>query len=449
MTSPIMLDLSRLLANAHRRVPSGIDRVELAYAEYLQELEPERCQFVTIDFLGRIRDLPSVRTKNFVAAIGAVWRGQRASSTGITASAWILWLQAVLGLPFRSKRPSRGVRPILLLVAHKHLLRRRRIEAAITSSDAHLVAFVHDLIPIDYPEYVRPHHAALHVRRIETVGALAEAVIVNSHSTAAALRPWLAAAGRSPRLLIAPLGVDFQQMQPAPSDGNTRPYFVVVSTIEPRKNHLLLLHIWRRLSERHGKAAPRLVLVGRRGWENENIVDLLERSPAIIDLVTENSDLSDWEMQNLLRGSRAVLFPSFAEGYGLPLAEALTAGVPALCGDIPALREVGGDVPEYLDPLDGLGWLEAIEAYSVVGSPCRTAQLDRLSAWTAPRWRRHFQDVFAFLETVALQGSATRAPTAPCGRRDTAPTQGNTEPPSPEPASSRQTRQDFNAVGIG
>ena len=57
-------------------------------------------------------------------------------------------------------------------------------------------------------------------------------------------------------------------------------------------------------------------------------------------------------------GARAVLLPSFAEGFGMPVAEALAAGVPVIASDIAALREVGGDVPEYLDPIDGLGWLD-------------------------------------------------------------------------------------------
>src|SRR5581483_8051415 len=128
------------------------------------------------------------------------------------------------------------------------------------------------------------------------------------------------------------------------------PYFVCVGTIEPRKNHLLLLNVWRRLAERLGAAAPRLVLVGQRGWENEQVIDMIERSPAVRGLVEERNDLSDAAMAKLLAGALA---PSFGEGYGLPLVEALALGVPALASDIPAFREVAGGVAELLDPLDG------------------------------------------------------------------------------------------------
>ena len=69
-------------------------------------------------------------------------------------------------------------------------------------------------------------------------------------------------------------------------------------------------------------------------------------------------------MVPLLRGARALLLPSFAEGFGFPVIEALQLGVPALCSDIAALRETGGAVPEFLDPLDGPGWHQAMLDYA-------------------------------------------------------------------------------------
>ncbi len=69
------------------------------------------------------------------------------------------------------------------------------------------------------------------------------------------------------------------------------PYFVVCSTIEPRKNHLLLLHVWRELVRRDGADAPKLVIVGSRGWKFEAVAALLDRSPALRGHVVEVSGL--------------------------------------------------------------------------------------------------------------------------------------------------------------
>lgn len=174
-----------------------------------------------------------------------------------------------------------------------------------------------------------------------------------------------------------------------------------LGTIEPRKNHLLLLHAWRALAERAPAVShPRLVLVGRRGWENENVVDLLDRCEALTGLVIEAGRVGDVRLAELLAGARAVLMPSFAEGFGLPVAEALAAGVPVIASDIAVLRETGGTVPDYLDPLDGPGWLRAIADHARPDSPMRAAQLARMQGWQAPGWDAHFAQVLPFLDAL-------------------------------------------------
>jgi glycosyltransferase involved in cell wall biosynthesis len=185
------------------------------------------------------------------------------------------------------------------------------------------------------------------------------------------------------------------------------PYFVFLGTIEPRKNHLLLLNVWRRLVEetKDGNAPiPKLVLIGRRGWENENIVDMLDRCPALKDHVIEASRLPDPDAQDLMRQACALVLPSFVEGFGLPIAEALEMGVPVLCSDIPAHREVGGAVPEFIDPLDGPGWLRAIRDYAAPGSWRRRAQVKRMAEWSRPSWDDHIKAVIETCDLVATKG---------------------------------------------
>lgn len=196
-----------------------------------------------------------------------------------------------------------------------------------------------------------------------------------------------------------------------------------------------MLHLWRDFAEKWGPSAPRLVLVGRRGWENENVIDLLERCALLRGLVTEAGSLADPAVAGLLAGSRALLFPSFAEGYGLPLAEALAAGAPAICSDLPALREVGGDVPEYLDPLDGAGWRRMVLDYATPDSRARAAQLSRLRGWSPPNWASHFETVERLLDAVATRHAATLP--RPAARRPGAVTSAPSEPLAAHPAVSR------------
>ncbi|GBR54887.1 glycosyltransferase [Neokomagataea thailandica NBRC 106555] len=148
-----------------------------------------------------------------------------------------------------------------------------------------------------------------------------------------------------------------------------KPYFVCLGTIEGRKNHLLLLNVWRRLIEIHGAKTPRLLIIGKRGWENEQVIDMIERTPSFAGIVREYNNLPNDEVVALLKNARALLFPSFSEGFGLPLAEALALNVPVICSDIPVFQEVGKNKVTYLDPIDGLGWLDTISTYSSLKTP--------------------------------------------------------------------------------
>jgi glycosyltransferase involved in cell wall biosynthesis len=138
------------------------------------------------------------------------------------------------------------------------------------------------------------------------------------------------------------------------------PYFVILGTIEPRKNHMLLLQIWRELSQL--QAAPRLCIVGKRGWENENVFDMLERCLPLKGCVFEFSGLTDFEVQTLLQDAKALLFPSFAEGLGIPVLEAAALNVPCILSDIPVFREIAPPGTVFLSPLDGIGWKREILA---------------------------------------------------------------------------------------
>jgi glycosyltransferase involved in cell wall biosynthesis len=281
---------------------------------------------------------------------------------------------------------------------------------ALRRQGCRFVPLIHDLIPLLHPEYARQGQAEKHRRRIATTARLADAILVNSAATAADLEPWLSGRDTPLPIRVAPLGIVTPEVQAPPVA--LRPYFVVLGTIEPRKNHLLLLNLWRQMAATLGPAAPRLVVIGRRGWENENIIDMLERCAAIDGLVEETGPLPDREVASLLRGARALLFPSFAEGFGLPLAEALALGVPVIASDLPALREVGGAVPDYLDPLDGAGWRNAVVDYARPDSAARRAQLARLPGWTPPSWSKHFAIVDGVLDTLSHPPASAR-PVAP------------------------------------
>lgn len=263
------------------------------------------------------------------------------------------------------------------------------------------VFFVHDLIPITHPEYCRTGETQAHTQRLRLALQVGAGMVANSQATLDNLAVFAQQqALPMPPAVVALLAPAPLPVPDAPKRPMAAPYFVVLGTIEPRKNHGLLLHVWRELVGLLGPDAPHLVVIGQRGWECENVVDMLERCTALQGHVHEVGRCSDAQLAAYLAHAQALLFPSFTEGYGMPLAEALMAGVPVIASDLPVFGEFAADVPQWVSPLDGVGWLRAVMAYTDSQHPERLAQLDRLRAWRAPTWGDHFEVVEDFLERL-------------------------------------------------
>ncbi|WP_198023379.1 glycosyltransferase [Ensifer sp. WSM1721] len=139
------------------------------------------------------------------------------------------------------------------------------------------------------------------------------------------------------------------------------PYFVFLSTIEGRKNITHLFNVWRQIIHHYGYgAAPRLVIVGKRGWKCENVIDVLDRTRELAPCLVEVSGLTDIELASLMAGATGILSPSLVEGYSLPPIEGAKRHIPVIASDIAVHREILGDAAILLDPTDGPGWREAI-----------------------------------------------------------------------------------------
>jgi glycosyltransferase involved in cell wall biosynthesis len=393
----LLLDLSRLISRSWHPTPTGVDRVEMAYAQELLRICPGQLTFAAQSLAWQGR-LPAEAARGFLARTARRWNDPEPGASGLPARLGSLC--AAFRLAPRPWGRAGEAGSVYLQLSPRGLERTALIRAFLARERARYVPFVHDLIPLELPEYARPGGAERCRRQLATILALADGVLVNSHATARALAPFLATARRPIPMHVAPLAPSLPK--PRAAERTDRPYFVMLGTIEPRKNHLQLLAIWRHLVSVHGPhAAPRLVLIGRRGWENENIVDVLDRGEVARSAVVERGRLPDREVSRLVAGARALLLPSFAEGFGLPVVEALSLGTPVIASDLPALREAGGSVAEYLDPLDGAAWRTAVLDYAAPGSPRRARQLARLAKWRSPTWSAHVAGVMQFLEEIA------------------------------------------------
>jgi len=385
----LLIDVTRLIGRfTSGRLPTGVDRVGLAYVAHYGH----RARAV-VRWGGQAFELsPNASERLFRRLQCPAERCSRGLRALVAAG-----VRAALGRP---GRPGR----LLINTGHSGL-ENPGYARILAQQRGHLLFVIHDLVPLSHPEYCRPGEGQRHRARVDNMLRLASGIVTNSEATLADLRAYAADAGRSlPPVVAAPLAAGLRPTKPGPRPIEG-PYFVILSTIEPRKNHWLLLHVWRHIVEDLGQAAPRLVVIGQRGWECENVVDMLERCEPLRGVVIERSGCSDEELVTYLHHAQALLFPSFAEGYGMPLVEALSLGVPVIASDLPVFEEIAGDVPEYIDPLDGRRWREVVEAYSLAQSPERAAQLARIERYEVPAWSSHFAKVDNLIEQILTPGS--------------------------------------------
>lgn len=271
------------------------------------------------------------------------------------------------------------------------------------------IFFVHDLIPLFYPEYCSPGEDIRLKNKLDYILKYGYGIITNSTDTLTKLNQYCDENNlvKLPAT-VALLAPDNKLLQCSKNSEvpYPKPYFVMLSTIEPRKNHLLILQIFRRLAEIAPENTPHLFIIGKRGWECEQVFDLLDRSVVLRKVVTEVSNCSDELLVNYLKHSTALLFPSFTEGYGLPLIEALTLGTPVIASNLPVFKEIAGNIPEYIDPLDANTWQNTILGYADKNNHLRKKQIHLLQDFNIPSWEEHFQTIDAFLEHSSFNISA-------------------------------------------
>ena len=234
-------------------------------------------------------------------------------------------------------------------------------------SRAARVATVHDLTAVRYPELVRP--ATLRypsmIRRAASEGAWI-------HTVSHAVRDEVVAElGLDPDRVVAvpngfdPVDGDAERGRRLAGDG---PYILAVGTVEPRKDLPSVIAAVDRLAGDH--AELRLVHAGGDGWG----VEALERAVRAHGQPRAGSAASDGcsagDLADLYAGARVLAYPSVYEGFGLPVLEAMSAGVPVVTTDVPAIAEVAGDAAARVP----VGDVDAL-----------VAALDR--AWTDEEWR--------------------------------------------------------------
>ena len=269
--------------------------------------------------------------------------------------------------------------------------------------DIRAIFMIHDMIPLDRPELVAGPGPWSHGRMIDTAARHAAGIISTTDAAAASVQQALQRRGRpdiAVETMKLPVAAIFLE-RPAPDPMLTdRNYFVACGAIEPRKNLGLLLNIWRKLVAQHGDRAPKLVIAGSLGRGGQPILQAFADCAELHNHVIVARGLSSPALRDLMAHATALLMPSLAEGFGLPIIEALSLGTPVLASAIPAHLEVGGDLAIFCDPTDEAAWFRQITRLSNGGDAIARLR-QRIAGYDPTTAGQHQQQIARFLRTFA------------------------------------------------
>ncbi len=226
-----------------------------------------------------------------------------------------------------------------------------------TVAHARTVVTLHDTVPWTHPELLTPHGAAWHRTMAERAWRFADAIAV---PTSAVADECAQIFGPTDRVRVIPGAVSSGLRLPADPEAAARRlglpdhYIVAVGTLEPRKG---LHHVVEAL---HAVPDMNLVVVGPRGWGSVDVESVVAAQGLDQGRVTVLGRVSDSDVAVALSRAFALVYPSAAEGFGLPVLEAMSLGTPVVHSDAPALVEVAGGAGVVVERSDGAGFGRAL-----------------------------------------------------------------------------------------
>ena len=259
---------------------------------------------------------------------------------------------------------------------------------------------VYDMLPIAMPQY-SGHSTDSMNRYYRDVLPLSRLVLSISESTKRDLITWL----KQEKLPIPPiktfrLGDDFsfvKPQKPQHSMFHKRDvrFVLCVGTIEARKNHILLYYVYKLAKER-GITLPRIVVVGRKGWRSDDIYNIISSDPDTKDLFVLMTDTSDEELSWLYGSCLFTIYPSFYEGWGLPVAESIMRGKVSLASGTSSMPEIAGNLIDYFSPYSADECLAMVQKL-LVPKYLKQAE-DRIKRYQKTSWDDTFRQVKSHME---------------------------------------------------
>lgn len=279
-------------------------------------------------------------------------------------------------------------------------------EALKAAKDRHhfqLVHFAHDLTAVRNPALVNKGAEKIIGGYFQKIFPIADRLIAVSESTKRDIA-WYADKLGMP---VAPTSVliladnsiaaGSERLASRPAVTLPERFILAVGTIEIRKNYTALYYAYKRSLQR-GMTLPHLVVAGKKGWMAEEAFALLTQDPELNGRISVLLGPSDRELAWLYEHCQFTVFPSFYEGWGLPVAESFAYGKACISSNTSSMPEVGGKLAVYISPYDPHDIMENIDALSRDKQRLKSLETAIQEKYKPRSWQDSYHDLAGLLD---------------------------------------------------
>lgn len=247
--------------------------------------------------------------------------------------------------------------------------RRSSLLPELKSNGIKIAVFIHDIIPITHPQYCHENTMFFFMNYLAAYLQYADIILTSTQSTLDAINTLIEKLELPPvKGFVTWLGSDFAAKRDkdthisyeARTVARKGKYILCVGTIEPRKNHKFLLDAF---DKKLADLEINLVFAGRIGWNVEDLEQRIQSHPLKDRKLFHLSGQNDASIDFLYRNAYLVAFPTYEEGFGLPMIEAIERNCVLVASNIPVLKEIGRDFCDYFNPYNPDELISLVEKY--------------------------------------------------------------------------------------
>jgi len=268
-----------------------------------------------------------------------------------------------------------------------------------------LIQFCYDMLPIVTPQY--SGHATKTMTKYNlAIFPIVDKILSISEHTKRDVVQWLEAQNlHVPAIDVFRLGDDFDVIKQKTLSKRLddklalqkKKYILCVGTIEARKNHALLYYVYK-LAKARKIELPQLIVVGRIGWQGDGAFDLMTKDPEVNQSIKVVKNATDQELAWLYENAMFSVYPSFYEGWGLPIAESIAHGITCLTSNSSSMPEIAGDLIDYFNPVSPEDCLEKI--LKLVDTEYMKSSLTRIKSFKKTTWEETYNQVDNYVKEL-------------------------------------------------